>query len=266
MAQPLATDDVLRRFSDRIRRDLERSPLDVDEESHRLRFAEILGRCGRGTHYELLGVDTGADETRIHEAYQSVARLVHPVHVDRLGLAGRRGVAEVLFERATEAYLVLSDPHRRSRYDRESGAGEHRSPDERAREAKLLAEDLLDRARRLADRDDYHDALSLLQQAVRANPESDACWALMGRCRAQNPQWLHMAADDLRRALDLRPAALEHRLALAEVEEERGRTEPAVRLYEQILERSPDHAAAREALDRIGGGGEDRPPRRWWGR
>lgn len=266
MTQPLATDDVLRRFSDRIRRDLERSPLEVDEESHRLRFAEILGRCGRGTHYELLGVETGAEEHEIHDAYQSIARLVHPVHVDRLGLAGRRGVAEVVFERATEAYLALSDPHRRSRYDRESGANEHRSPDARAREAKLLAEDLFGRARRFADRDAYHDALSLLQQAVRANPESDRCWALMGRCRARNPQWLHMAADDLRRALALRPDSLEHRMALAEVEEERGRTEPAVRLYEQILERSPEHAAAREALDRIEGGEEERPGRRWWGR
>jgi curved DNA-binding protein CbpA len=266
MSQPLATEDVLQRFRDRIRRDLEHRPLDLDETTHRLRFAEALGRCGRGTYYELLDVEPDADEAEIHAAYQAVARLVHPDHTDRLGLRTRRGVAEVLFERATEAYLALSDPHRRSEYDRESGALEHRSPDERLREAKRLAEDLLERARRLADRDEYHDALSLLRQAVRADPESADCWALMGRCRAQNDRWLHMASDDLRTAVKLRPSSSEFRLALAEVEERRGHNEGALRLYRQILERTPDHAAAREAIERMEGGETGRSRRRWWGR
>lgn len=265
MPRSLATEAVLRRFLDRIGRDLERRPLDLDTTSHRLQFAAALGRCGRGTHYDLLEVSTDASESEIHEAYQVIARLVHPSHAERVGLSGRQGVAEVLFERATEAYLVLSDPHRRSTYDREAAVQTRRPEGQRKAEAAQVADDLLRRARALVDRDDYHYALELLQQAVRANPSSADCWALMGRCRAQNPKWLHMAADNLRRAMELEPASLEHRLALAAVEEERGNGERAADLYRQVLERSSQHAAALEGLARLEGSPEDAPRRRWWG-
>ena len=265
MPRSLATEGVLRRFLDRIGRDLARRPLDLDTTSHRLQFAAALGRCGRGTYYDLLEVSTDASETEIHAAYQAVARLVHPIHAERVGLAGRQGVAEVLFERATEAYLVLSDPHRRSTYDREAAVQQRRPASQRKAEATQVAEDLLARAQTLVDRDDYHYALELLQQAVRANPDSAACWALMGRCRAQNPKWLHMAADNLHRALELDPGSIEHRLALAEVEEERERPDQAAQLYRQVLERAAEHAAALEGLARLEGGQEESPRRRWWG-
>ncbi len=265
MPQALATDEVLRRFLDRVGQDLELHPVELDTTEHRLRFAAALGRCGRGTHYDLLEVGTDASESEIHTAYQAIARLVHPRHSERVGLADRRGVAEVLFERATEAYLVLTDPHRRSTYDREAGVEARRPEEQRRAEAVQIADELLARARVRVDRDDYHYALELLQQAVRANPKSAPCWALMGRCRAQNPKWLHMASDNLRRAIELEPASVEHRLALAEVEEEREHAEEAARLYRQVLERSADHATALEGLARLEGGAEESPRRRWWG-
>jgi len=265
MPHSLATEGVLQRFLDRIGRDLALHPLDLDPSSHRQQFAGALDRCGGGTYYDLLEISTDADETEIHAAYQALARLVHPVHAERIGLAGRQGVADVLFERATEAYLVLSDPHRRSTYDREAAVLSRRPAGQRKAEASRLADDLLARAQSLVDRDDYHYALELLQQAVRANPDSAPCWALMGRCRAQNPKWLHMASDNLRRAVELDPSAVEHRLALAAVEEQRERWQEAARLYRQVLERSAEHAAAQEGLARIEAGVEESPKKRWWG-
>jgi len=265
MARSLATEAVLQRFLDRIARDLERRPLDLEATTHRLQFAAALGRCGRGTHYELLEVATDAEEGEIHAAYQRIARLVHPVHAERVGLAGRRGVAELLFERATEAYLALSDPHRRSAYDREAAVLPQRPPSQRKAEAARLAEELLERARTLVDRDDYHYALELLQQAVQADPTAAECWALMGRCRSQNPKWLHMASDNLRKAVELAPGSIEHLLALAEVEEKRDRRDEAARLYRQVLERFADHVAAQEGLARLEGGDEGGTRRRWWG-
>ncbi len=247
----LATIQVLSRFQERVRRDLDRSPLDLDSDTHRRRLAEILVRCGRDTHYELLGVSPGAGESEVHSAYLRLAREVHPDHADHLGLGGRQGVIEVLFERATEAYLVLCDPHRRSEYDRWAAVESRRTEEERREEARDLTRDLVARAAILVDREDYHFALEILRQAVRTDPESHEAWALLGRVQARNPKWLHMANDNLRRAIELAPDQIEYRYALAEVEEKRGRREPALRLYEQILESLPGHPLATEARDRL---------------
>ena len=69
--------------------------------------------------YELLGLDVAASPDEVHTAYEEAARLVHPRHASRVGLEERRGTLELLFERATRAYLTLSLPDRRKRYDRE---------------------------------------------------------------------------------------------------------------------------------------------------
>lgn len=266
MSSNLATPEVVERFHERVARDLERHPLDLEPAEHRRRVAAALGRCGRGDHYELLEVSHGASEGEIHAAFEALARLVHPGHAGRIGLEGRAAVAEVLFEHATEAYLVLSDPHRRGAYDRSSGRatvvrreGWQSSPErveERAEEARRLARELHDRAESLAEREDFHYALELLRQAVRVDPEAADSWALLGRCQARNPKWLHMAGDSLRRALHLRPDSIEYRLALAEVATEDGDGDDARRLLAEILSRQPGHPAATEALEALDGSQE----------
>ena len=253
MASELATPEVVERFRTRFARDLERRPLELDPSEHRRRFAEALARCGSGTHYELLELEPDADESEIHAAYEELARLVHPSHAERIGLGGRGDVAEVVFERATEAYLVLGDARRRSAYQESLGLGSPPTPEgARAEETRKLARQLHARAQSLVEKEDFHSALEILRQAVRADPEAADCWALMGHCQARNPQWLHMASDSLRRALRLRPKSVELRLALAEVEFDRGNHAEARRLIERVLDLDPGNARASEALGTLG--------------
>src|ERR671936_2603741 len=62
--------------------------------------------------YEVLGVARDADETQIKKAFRKLARELHP-DVNRHDPA-----AEEKFKEAAEAYEILSDPERRSVYDR----------------------------------------------------------------------------------------------------------------------------------------------------
>jgi molecular chaperone DnaJ len=63
-------------------------------------------------YYEVLGVDRGADDAAIKKAFRRLARELHPdVNKHDPG-------AEDKFKEAAEAYEVLSDPERRSMYDR----------------------------------------------------------------------------------------------------------------------------------------------------
>src|SRR3954452_24867905 len=62
--------------------------------------------------YEVLGVARDADERQVKKAFRALARELHP-DVNRHDPA-----AEEKFKEAAEAYEVLSDPDRRSTYDR----------------------------------------------------------------------------------------------------------------------------------------------------
>jgi molecular chaperone DnaJ len=62
-------------------------------------------------YYELLGVDRGADEKEIKQAFRRVARELHP------DVNTHDPEAEAKFKEVAEAYEVLSDPDRRRTYD-----------------------------------------------------------------------------------------------------------------------------------------------------
>jgi molecular chaperone DnaJ len=62
--------------------------------------------------YEVLGVARDADETQIKKAFRKLARELHP------DVNAHDPDAEEKFKEAAEAYEILSDPERRSTYDR----------------------------------------------------------------------------------------------------------------------------------------------------
>jgi molecular chaperone DnaJ len=68
-------------------------------------------------YYEILGVQNGADEAELKKAYRKLALQFHP---DRNADDPQ---AEERFKELSEAYAVLSDPQKRSRYDQFGHAG-----------------------------------------------------------------------------------------------------------------------------------------------
>jgi len=69
-------------------------------------------------YYEVLGVSRDAPDAEIKKAYRQKAKELHP---DRN--PADRPRAETEFKRVAEAYEVLSDPQKRSQYDRYGHAG-----------------------------------------------------------------------------------------------------------------------------------------------
>ena len=63
-------------------------------------------------YYEVLGIEKGADERSIKKAYRKLARKHHPDASDE-----SPEVAEKKFKEISEAYEVLADSEKRSRYD-----------------------------------------------------------------------------------------------------------------------------------------------------
>jgi curved DNA-binding protein CbpA len=201
------SDEEIRLFLERIAHRLAEQPLDLAPATHRERVAGLLRQAGEASFSQILSLPPTAAVLEIHESYERTARLVHPQNAVRLGLAGREGVLEMLFERATQAYLTLSQPERRKRYDRELSpeawtAASTPVGRERKEEARTMARHYYERAVELVVTDDYYFAVELVQQAVRIDPRPEY-HALLGKLQAKNQRWVRSASENLQKAIDM---------------------------------------------------------------
>jgi tetratricopeptide (TPR) repeat protein len=210
-------------FSERVERSLAERPLEIDLAEHRERVAALLRDVGGASFYQLLEVGPTASPEQVHEGYERLARRVHPCHARSLGLEGREGVLEVLFERATAAYVTLSHPGRRRDYDREIGpAGWAETPaagKSRAEEGRDRARAYFNRAAAYAAREEYHFAIELLREAVRLDPQAKY-YLLLAELQTKNAHWLRHAADSYLRALELGGPDPDVEAALARVRQQ----------------------------------------------
>lgn len=238
-------------LSRRIGESLAERPLGLEDEALRARVERRLAASGGQTHYELLGLEPGADENAVREAFETVAREVHPLHARRLGL--ERSAFEGLFERAAEAYHVLSDPTRRVAYHARQGvvpAAPAAAPEVRAAESRSLASGLFERARFEILNGDYQSALTLLERCVELEERAEH-WAELGKLLSRNPAWTDRAIGAFGRALELEPGAGEYRFALGQLHERKGDLERARHAFEGATRSDPPVAKAAEALARV---------------
>jgi curved DNA-binding protein CbpA len=241
-------------FLERIARDLQQHPFVLEPEEHRAQLAELLRRLGELSFYELLQVRPSANDEEIHRGYEMRARLVHPRHAKALGLEDREEVMDLLFERVTEAYSTLSDPQRRSAYNQEHGIQvfEDEPEVERRNRNRQRSREHFETAQRRFAKEDYHNAYVLLREALRLDAQAEY-YALLGQVEMKNPNWQRYAIDTFRKAVDMDPESIEFRYLLADGCEQVGMAEEAKLNYQDILERQPSHASAKEALDRLRG-------------
>ncbi len=242
--------EIVSQLGDRIARGLADRPLELDPTTHRQRIAEMMGAHGGLDHYELLGVGTGATVVEIHAGYEDLARTVHPMHAAALQLAGGEEVLKRLFERATLAYETLLDPEQRRRYNERQMIDVPASVvegEQRDAEVRDMARSQFDRAVAYAAAGDPHNAIQLLQQAVRIDPQPDYWWTL-ARQLARNPNWRRRAIEAYRQAVMLDPQNVPLRLESGKLFEEAGDPDRARAQYAAVLRISPAHPEATARL------------------
>lgn len=251
------------RFLARFERDLEEHPLELPVEELRRRTADLLARLGAMDAYELLGLEPSASTEIVQASYEALARQVHPSNAKRYGLEPLESMLKMLFERATQSYLVLADSDRRHRYNEAQGitvAAGRVTGSQREAEEKSLGRQHYEKALALASRGEFHFAIELLQIAAKIDPRAEYFLAL-GRIQAKNPKWLKRAVDSCRAALELEPRNGEVRVFLGELYEHLGDLDRARVQYSAAARDDPNNLqAAAKARDLLPQRGEARRP------
>ena len=237
---------MMQRFDERFARDLAERPLELTADELRRHTADLLPRLGGMDAYELLGLDPSASPDLVQASYEALARQVHPSHAGRFGVPGMEPMLRMLFERATQSYLVLSEPDRRRRYNESQGisvAAARVSGSQREAEERSLGRQHFERALALAARGEFHFAIELLQLAAKIDPRAEYFLAL-ARLQAKNPNWVRRAIDSCRAALEIDANHAEVRFFLGELFEQIGELDRARVQYSAAAREDPANAVA----------------------
>jgi curved DNA-binding protein CbpA len=215
---------------------------------------------GKHTHYQLLGVGIRANDEEVLRAYNRLARVVHRSHAERLGLTGKEDALAVLFEQATEAYLVLSDPRRRASYNTIVGIQLTTEVEsvQREEEKRSMARQNYRKALHCLSSMDYSLAIDLLKEASRLDPRPEY-YAKLGQVLVKNPNWHGQSVASYRRAVELAPDDVGIRVGFGETLEAMDKAQDAIEQYKAAIELMPNHPVAVGALERLGA-------KRGWGR
>lgn len=97
-----------------------RRSLDESQLGQRLikRIHALHSALGEVDYYQLLGVEAGADDARIHQAWLDLSLELHPDRFFLLRSVDLKEKLYAIYRQVTEAHRVLADPEARAEYDR----------------------------------------------------------------------------------------------------------------------------------------------------
>ena len=229
-----------------------------------------MNRIGNNvTHYELFDLMPTASFVQIKNAYLQMVERLHPDRARSQNVGDLDAELNDAFRRVARAYEVLSDPHERYRYDAslkiestqittesiaEVPRAQSSSP---ARSAEPLdtksrrkaAAVRYEEGRRFFAVGQYYEAVQVLKDAVRLEPDRANYHKLLAKALSENPKWRRQAAEHFQRAIKLEPFDLESYLGLGLVFEASGMSSRARKYFEEVLTLDPDNKLAMMKLN-----------------
>jgi len=195
-------------------------------------------KMAKQNHYELLGIEQGADDEKIRRKYYELAREYHP---DTLGPDAEpelRKHIEELFGRFGEAYNVLRDQERREEYNERLAAGEA-IIDERV-DPHVAAQEAFERGRDIFTVDQAA-AAQFFRYATDNHPEKAEYWLHLGKSLAAQSTTRKEAEDALKKALELEPANYRINEQMAYLYKAGGLKSRAIQMAREVLRWDPEH-------------------------
>ena len=209
-------------------------------------------KSGRSNYYEILGLRHTANHNEIKEAYFNYAKKYHP---DRLTSASDPEILEkanYVFAEINKVYETLSDPDKKNAYDSKGYKEDNQlnlSQEGQTERARLLHR----KAKSLYALKKYWEASSLMDEAVRLDPNKASYFLLLGMCQMTIPQLRRKAADNLQMSIDLEHWNVDAFIAMGFLFLSENQPQRAEGYFRKVLSINPDHEVARKKLAEITG-------------
>jgi tetratricopeptide (TPR) repeat protein len=209
-------------------------------------------KSGRSDYYEILGVQHTANHNEIKDAYFNYAKKYHP---DRITSAPDPEILEkanYVFAEINKAYETLSDPDKKDAYD-SKGYKEDNHVDLSQESMMERARILHRKAKTLYTLKKYWEASSLLDEAVKLDPNKASYFLLLGMSQMSIPHLRRRAADNLQMAIDLEHWNVDAFIAMGLLFISENQPLRAEGYFRKVLSINPDHEVARKKLAEITG-------------
>jgi len=233
-------------------------------EERRREILDAFDHLKTRTHYEVLGIATNATDAQVKEAYFKLARRFHPDSHHDPSLADLRNKLEAVFIGLGEAYEVLKSTRARAHYDegfnRRSPAGapshaggaggavaSQAAPPGDPDAERRAAEEAIRRANKAMEKEQYWDAIQLLEPAIDALTGRAHVRArvILATAYLKNPKWLKRGEEVFQTVIRDDPQNVDALLALARIYKAQGMRTRSVSMFRKVLQAQPDNEEAK---------------------
>ncbi|MEM7247892.1 MAG: DnaJ domain-containing protein [Acidobacteriota bacterium] len=230
-------------------------PLPSESEDPLAAARELQDQLVEADHYQVLGIESDADDGTVRRAYYRLARGCHP---DRFGkdLAGDdRHVVELLFAQVSDAFAVLSDPKQREEYDQRLEEGNVVEEEEGPQDPREIARDSYQKGRTLLNVGERERALVFFEHCVEMEQDNWEYRMSLARCLMADTRSRRKAESHLREAIRIDETKAESYYLLGLVYKSAGVKGKAVAEFRKGLSWDATHDGIRKELAEAGGGG-----------
>lgn len=226
----------------------------------RAEILEAFASLKTRNFFELMGIERSATEAQVKEAYFRLAKRFHPDVHHGESLGDLRDQLEALFIRLGDAYETLKNPKTREAYesrlprDKTTGTVLPGPPEPEPPPHPLdpetmakLAEDDIRRGEKLIEKEQYWDAIQLLEPAIplaKAPKLIARGHIALAKARLKNPKWVKDAENALRELLRIDPKHVEAHFLLGSIYKTGGLKTRSESMFRKVLELQPDHEGA----------------------
>ncbi|MCJ7581829.1 MAG: J domain-containing protein, partial [Candidatus Aminicenantes bacterium] len=191
-------------------------------------------------HYQLLNVETSADQAEIKRNYFRLARKFHPDLYGRDLPYEIKGVIEAVFDQVSKAYQTLSNEKKRKIYD----TRKEKAPLEDKRNWAKVAEVKFRQGKTLFDKEQYQEAIALLEEAVKLQGDKGRYFLLLALAQSKIPSLHRKSEGNFILSIRHEPWNAEGYVGLGMLYKREGLFIKAKNKFEKALRIDPDHRVA----------------------
>jgi len=205
----------------------------------------LSGNLSSLDHYQLLEVETSADQAEIKRNYFRLARKFHPDLYGRDLPHEIKVMIEGVFDQVSKAYQTLSDEKKRKIYDERK----EKIPVEDKRNWPKVAEVKFRQGKTLYDKKQYQEAIIFLEEAVKLQGKKGQYFLLLALAQSKIPALHRKSETNFIHSIRYEPWNAEGYVGLGMLYKREGLEKKKKNKFEKALSIDPAHKLAQREMN-----------------